>query len=67
MQGLAQTALTWDAKVFPAVDMATNAAVGMAETNWKHKVTPDQGDLIKNYTTVSIYPARIVLLTKYIP
>ena len=35
--------LTWEAKLFAAADMAADAA----ETNWKHKVTPDQGDLIK--------------------
>ena len=30
-------------RVFAAVDVAAD----MAETNWKHKVTPDQGDLKK--------------------
>ena len=47
--------------------MPADAAVGTEETNWKHKVTPNQGDLIKNHTTVSIYSACITFLTKYIP
>ena len=34
--GEAQMILTWEAKVIAAAD---------AETNWKHKVTPDWGDL----------------------
>ena len=33
----------WGAKVFVAVDMAADAA----ETNWKHTVAPDRGDLIE--------------------
>ena len=33
----------WEAKVVAA---ATYAAADAAETNWKHKVTPDRGDLI---------------------
>ena len=40
-----QTVLTWEGKVFAAVDAADADA---AETNWKHKVTPDRGDLIIN-------------------
>ena len=32
----------WEAKVFAAADAD-------AETNWKHKVTPDWGDLISSY------------------
>ena len=40
MKGLAQTVLTWEGKVFAAADAA--------ETDWKHKVTPERGDLI-NY------------------
>ena len=35
----------WEAKVFAAAD-ATDTAADVAETNWKHKVTPDRGDLI---------------------
>ena len=31
---ISQTALTWEAKVMAA-----------AETNWKHKIPPDRGDL----------------------
>ena len=42
--GLAQTVLTWEAKVLAAADAAT--VVDAAETNWKHEVTPDWGDLI---------------------
>ena len=34
--------LTWEAKV-----VAVGDAVDVAETNWKHNVTPNQGDLIK--------------------
>ena len=37
---VAQTVLTWQAKVVAA----TTAAA--AETNWKHKATPDRGDLM---------------------
>ena len=43
--GLAQTVLTWEAKVVVAVDEAAVVA-DTAETNWKHKVTPDWGDFI---------------------
>ena len=41
---LAQTVLTWEAKVVAAAD--ADADTGVAETNWKHKVTPDWGDLM---------------------
>ena len=37
MQALAQTAFTWEAKVFVSADAV--------ETNWKHKINPDCGDL----------------------
>ena len=37
IKGLAETVLTWEGKKFAAADAA--------ETNWKHKVTPDRGDL----------------------
>ena len=37
--------LTWKAKVIAAVDAAVADA---EETNWKHKVTPDQDDLISD-------------------
>ena len=36
----AQTVLTWEGKVFAVAD-----AGDAAETNLKHKVTPDRGDL----------------------
>ena len=36
--------LTWEANVVAAGDAA--AAADAAETNWKHKVTPDRGDLM---------------------
>ena len=39
-EGLAQTVLTWEGKVFAAAD------ADAAKTNWKHKVTPERGDLI---------------------
>ena len=38
IKGLAQTVLTWEGKVF--------AAAAAAETDWKHIVTPERGDLI---------------------
>ena len=38
IQDLAQTVLNWEAKVI--------AAGNVMKMNWKHKVTPDQGDLI---------------------
>ena len=40
---LAQTVLTWEAKVVAVVDAA---AADAAETSWKHKVTPDWDDLM---------------------
>ena len=43
---LAQTFLTWEAKVFAA---AVTDADMAAETTWKHKVTPDWGDLINGF------------------
>ena len=39
--------LTWQAKVIAAAAAAAADADAAAETNWKHKVTPDWGDLIK--------------------
>ena len=41
----------WEAKVFAAV--VADAADAVAEINWKHKVTPDQGDLIRPLETNS--------------
>ena len=41
--------LTWEAKVIAAAAAAAAAdadADAAAETNWKHKVTPDWGDLM---------------------
>ena len=38
----------WEAKVIAAA--AAAEADAAAETNWKHKVTPDWGDLIINVT-----------------
>ena len=38
IKGLAQTVLMWEGKVFADADPA--------ETDWKHKVTPERGDLI---------------------
>ena len=47
ISGEAQTVLTWEAKVIAAAAAAADAdADAAAETNWKHKVTPDWGDLI---------------------
>ena len=41
IKGLAQTVLTWEGKVFAAAD------ADAAETDWKHKVIPDRGDLMR--------------------
>ena len=46
IKGLAQTVLTWEGKVFAAADAADAADADAAETDWKHKVTPERGDLI---------------------
>ena len=52
IKGLAQTVLTWKGKVFAAADADADAdaadadAAEAAETDWKHKVTPERGDLI---------------------
>ena len=47
IKGLAQTVLTWRGKVFAAADADADAdAADAAETDWKHKVTPERGDLI---------------------
>ena len=46
IKGLAETVLTWERKVFVAADAV--------ETNWKHKVTPDRGELIM-YTYIYNY------------
>ena len=43
IKGLAQTVLMWEGKVFAAAD------ADAAETDWKHKVTPERGDLINWY------------------
>ena len=45
--------LTWETKVV--------AVAGAAETNWKHKVTPDWGDLMMYYLL------KIHLFTRFIP
>ena len=48
IKGLAQTVLTWEGKVFAAADADADAAdADAAETDWKHKVTPERGDLIR--------------------
>ena len=47
--GLAQTVLTWEAKVIAAAAAADTDADAAAETNWKHKFPPDWGDLIIRY------------------
>ena len=46
IKGLAQTVLTWEGKVFADTDVDADDGV---ETNWKHKVTPDRGDLNMSY------------------
>ena len=46
IKGLAQMVLTWEGKVFAAADADE---VDAADTKWKHKVTPDRGDLIISY------------------
>ena len=45
IKGLAQTVLTWEGKVFAAAADA-DADADAAEMDWKHKVTPERGDLI---------------------
>ena len=44
IKGLAQTVLMWEGKVFADADADADAA-DAAETDWKHKVTPERGDL----------------------
>ena len=44
--------LTWEAKIIAAAAAAA-AADAAAEMNWKHKVTPDWGDLITLKTVIS--------------
>ena len=46
--------LTWEAKVVAAAD------ADAAETNWKHKVTPDRGDLM-----TSPQASTSIMLTPY--
>ena len=45
IKGLGQTVLIWEGKVFAAAD------ADAAETDWKHKVTPERGDLMKDFRT----------------
>ena len=47
IKGLAETVLTWEGKVFAAAAADADADADAAETDWKHKVTPEGGDLIK--------------------
>ena len=47
----------WERKVFAAVD------ADAAETNWKHTVTPDQGDW--NSSSFSYIPSTKILLTSH--
>ena len=48
--GLAQTVLMWEAKVVAAAAAADWVDTGAtAETNWKHKVTRDWGDLMSSH------------------
>ena len=42
----------WEAKVLA---VAEDAVADMAETNWKHKVSPDQGDLMMEKKTLQVY------------
>ena len=46
MKGSAETVLMWEGKDFVAADAD---AADAAETNWKHKVTPDRGDLMIDF------------------
>ena len=62
IQGLAQTVLTWEAKVVAVAD----AAAAAAETNWNHKVTPDWGDLIRRYDIVQCKTIYIWIVYVYI-
>ena len=74
IKGLAQTVLTWEGKVFAAAD-ADAADADAAETDWKHKVTPERGDLIMDlhelnygdpYIELWSPVNRILVLHKYI-
>ena len=42
----------WEAKVLA---VAEDAVADMAERNWKHKVSPDQGDLMMEKKTLQVY------------
>ena len=57
IKGLAQTVLTWEGKVFAAAD------ADAAETDWKHKVTPERGDLIREAGLLSWHTAQVNSLT----
>ena len=37
----------WEGKVFAAAVADADADAAAAETDWKHKVTPEWGDLMK--------------------
>ena len=55
IKGLAQTVLTWEGKVFAAADADADVAdADAAETDWKHKVTPERGDLIMKASQLPI-------------
>ena len=66
INGLAQTVLTWEGKVFAAAD------ADAAETDWKHKVIPRRSDLIIISNIVSILshystPLSIPIITLSYP
>ena len=52
IKGLAQTVLTWEEKVFADADAA--------ETDWKHKVTPERGDLNTHTRMIISYQFEII-------
>ena len=54
IKGLAETVLTWEGKVFADAD------ADEAETDWKHKVTPERGDLITEWHVFCLNMAAIL-------
>ena len=62
IKGLAQTVLMWEGKVFAAAD------ADAAETDWKHKVTPERGDLTScdSRVVVRTYSAALMIPQKYL-
>ena len=59
----------WEGKVFAAADADPDAdAADAAETDWKHKVTPERGDLTSCdfRVVVRTYSAALMIPQKYL-